>query len=115
MNKSSRIFVIGAKGIDFSSPAAASPQEVRVAGTPVRVTDFGETFTTHDGFIKRLGLCLGPSTYVAGFCRGNQGSVTTDGERGVVLNSIDNGSVYSIKMNKSSRIFVIGAKGIDFS
>jgi hypothetical protein len=108
MYKSSRIFVIGADGIAFLS------EEGRVAGTLVRVTSFGKVYSTHPDFINRLGLCLGPSTYVTGFALGVSGSVTTDGERGVVLNSIDHGSVYSIKMDKSSRIFVIGADGIAF-
>lgn len=107
------------------SPAVASasavsqgPQEGQLAaGTRISVTDFGQVYTTNDRFIDRLGI-----RGAAGFHYGSAGSEEADGEHGVVLSSIlwsDSGAggivkcVYAIRMDQSSRVFIIGSFGIE--
>ena len=101
-----------------ASDVPQGPQEGQLAaGTRIRVTGFGQVYTTNDGFIDRLGI-----RGAVGFHYGSAGSEEADGEHGVVLSSIlwsDSGAcgivkcVYAIKMDQSSRLFIIGSFGIE--
>lgn len=98
-------------------PAVAvgqGPQEGQhAAGTRVCVTNFGKVYTTHGEFIDRLGV-----RDAAGFTYNFSASAAAEGAFGVVLSSmlrseVEGGCVYAIRMDQSSRVFIIAASGIE--